>query len=140
MIAKGTELITGGWRKRIETSGNEGESRISILLCLTEKLPHLKPEEFRCMTQGGSCEKDSIDVPIAREIIANAIQKWLELAFSENGYEKGEMPDRRTQPPSAKTNSRRRIMHRLRLSDDLPAIPGCQPCSSSFTYSINVEA
>jgi len=42
---------------------------------LTDKAPSIKAGEYKYMTQGGSDEKDSVDVPIAREIIANAIQK-----------------------------------------------------------------
>jgi hypothetical protein len=42
---------------------------------LTDKAPGIKAGEYRYMTQGGSDEKDSVDVPIARDIIANAVQK-----------------------------------------------------------------
>ena len=55
---------------------------------ITDKAPSIKAGEYKYMTQGGvpvgdllvmftifSNERDSADVPIAREIIANAVQK-----------------------------------------------------------------
>jgi hypothetical protein len=45
------------------------------LFMLTDRTPSIKAGEYKYMTQGGSDEKDSVDVPIVREIIANAIQK-----------------------------------------------------------------
>ena len=58
------------------------------LFMLTDRTPSIKAGEYKYMTQGGitlgnplvmftifSNEQDSVDVPIVREIIANAIQK-----------------------------------------------------------------
>ena len=67
---------------------SKGKTGLGYYFSITDEAPSIKAGEYRYMTQGGipvgnllvmftifSNEKDSVDVPIAREIIANATQK-----------------------------------------------------------------
>jgi hypothetical protein len=66
----------------------KGKTGLGHYFSITDKAPAIKAGEYKYMTQGGipvgnllvmftifSNEKDSVDIPIAREIIANAIQR-----------------------------------------------------------------
>ena len=41
----------------------------------SDTAPSIKAGEYKHRTQGGNNEKDSVDIPIACEIIANAVQQ-----------------------------------------------------------------
>jgi hypothetical protein len=81
-------LLPEAEEKELRFREIKGKTGLGYHFSVTDKAPSIKPGEFKYMTQGGipvgnllvmftifSNEKDSVDVPIAREIIANAIQK-----------------------------------------------------------------
>jgi len=83
----GTELLPEAVEKELSFREIKGKTGIGYYFSITDKAPSIKAGDYRYMTQGGipvgtllvmftilSNEKDSVDIPIAREIIANAIQ------------------------------------------------------------------
>ena len=84
----GTQLLPEAVEKELSFREIKGKMGIDYYFRITDKAPSIKAGEYRYMNQGGipvsnllvmftilSNEKDSVDIPIAREIIANAIQK-----------------------------------------------------------------
>ena len=84
----GNKLLSEAVEKEVRLRELKGRTGSGYYFSLTDKSPAIKPGEYRYMTQGGipvgsllvmftifSNEKDSVDIPIAREIIAKAIQK-----------------------------------------------------------------
>ena len=67
---------------------SKGKTGLGYYFSITDEAPSIKAGEYKYMTQSGipvsnllvmftilSNERDSVDIPIAREIIANATQK-----------------------------------------------------------------
>ena len=53
----------------------KGKTGLDFYFSIIDEAPSIKAGEYEYMTQGGNNEKDSVDIPIAREIIANVVQK-----------------------------------------------------------------
>jgi hypothetical protein len=53
----------------------KGKTGLGSFFSIIDKGPSIKAGEYKYMTQGGSDEKDTVDGPIAREIVANPIPK-----------------------------------------------------------------
>jgi hypothetical protein len=84
----GNKLLAEAVEKELRFQELKGKTGLGYYFSITDKAPAIKPGEYKYMTQGGipvgnllvmftifSNEKDSLDIPIAREILANAIQK-----------------------------------------------------------------
>ena len=71
----GTELLSEAMEKELSFRELKGKTGLGYYFSITDNAPAIKAGEYKYMTQSGSDEKDSVDVPIARESIANAIQK-----------------------------------------------------------------
>jgi len=85
---EGPKLLAEAVEKELRFRELKGKTGLGYYFSITDKAPAIKAGEYKYMTQGGipvgnllvmftifSNEKDSVDVPIARGIIANAIQK-----------------------------------------------------------------
>jgi hypothetical protein len=83
-----SKLFSEALEKALGFRGLRGKTGLGNYFSITDKAPAIKVGEFKHMTQGCipvgnllvmftifSNEKDSMDIPIAREVIANAIQK-----------------------------------------------------------------
>jgi hypothetical protein len=71
----GTRLLADAVEKELKLQELKGRTGLGYYFSLTDKAPSIKAGEFKYMTQGGKDAKDSVEVPIARGIMANAIQK-----------------------------------------------------------------
>jgi len=84
----GNKSLPEAVEKELKFRELKGKTGLGYYFSITDKAPSIKAGDYRYMTQGGipvgnllvmftilSNEKDSGDIPIAREIIANAIQK-----------------------------------------------------------------
>jgi hypothetical protein len=71
----GARLLPEAVEKELRFRELKGKTGLGYYFSITDKAPAIKAGEYKYMTQSGSDEKDSVDVPIARESIATAIQK-----------------------------------------------------------------
>jgi hypothetical protein len=84
----GTSLLPDAVEKELKFQELKGKTGLGYYFSLTDKAPSIKAGEFKYMIQGGIPvgnllvmftilynAKDSVDVPIAQEILASAIQK-----------------------------------------------------------------
>ena len=84
----GNKSLPEAVEKELKFRELKGKTGLGYYFSITDKAPAIKAGEYKYMSQGGipvgnllvmftilSNEKDAVDIPIAREIIANAIQK-----------------------------------------------------------------
>ena len=71
----GTKLLPEAVEKELKLQEIKGKTGLGYYFSITDKAPGIKAGEYKYMTQGGGDEKDSVEVPIARQTVANAVQK-----------------------------------------------------------------
>jgi hypothetical protein len=84
----GNKLLPEAVEKELRFQELKGKTGLGYYFSITDKAPAIKAGEYKYMSQGGipvgsllvmftifSNEKDSVDIPVVREIIANATQK-----------------------------------------------------------------
>ena len=71
----GTRLMAEAVEKELKFRELKGKTGLGYYFSITDKAPGIKAGEYKYMTQGGGDEKDSVEVPIARQTVANAVQK-----------------------------------------------------------------